>query len=158
MIEAVQHSRVLYGVAEDKDYKVHRCKVVRLEYKEGKEMDCEIQLIGKRATKHVGNMVIFKTRSEANEYAAHKIFAQLMDEVECKVVDAKHYVIEDKEGRQWRPVKDTEEILCLSWDNVRCLTFSNIKGMAWCPADWTPHYVIGCDKLTYKWTAPENTD
>lgn len=153
MIMAVQEGRVLYCVSK-KDYKVRRCKINYITFEHGKEsMDCEIQLVGKKQPKHVGKMTIFNTRKEAKEWASQQMFAQLMAEVECKVVDAKHYVIEDKEGRQWRPVKDTQEIMCLSWDGISCLTFNHLKGMAWCPADWTPAYMIG-QKLTYKWTAP----
>lgn len=155
LITAVQHGDVLYGVSK-KNYKVHRIKVTRIEYAEGKAMDCTIQILGKRAPKHVGELTICKTRKEAKEYATEKMFCHLIEEAGCKVVDLKHYVIEDKEGRQWKPIENMSDLMCLSWDCVHCFTVSSIKGMAWCPADWTPDYMVG-DKLTYKWN-PQKKD
>ena len=156
LIEAVQKGELLYGVAK-KNYKVHRCVVTRIEYKAGsKQMDTEIKLIGKRVPKHVGELTIFKTRREANEWATKQMFKHLMEEVECKVIYEDNFIIEDKEGKQWKPIQNMHDLMCLSWDCVKCFTVSSIKGMAWCPADWTPDYMVG-DKLTYKWN-PQKKD
>lgn len=153
LIKAVQNGTILYGVSK-KNYRIHRCKVTRLEFKEGHYMDSAIQLVGKRQPKHVGELVIFPTRKEAKEYATEQMFKAIVERAEMKVIDSKQYVIEDKEGRQWRAIASTSEFMCIAADGIRCLTIHGLN-LPFCPADWTTAWCPG-DEITYKWNAKKN--
>lgn len=150
MIKAVQTGKVLYGVSE-KDFKIRKCKINYIKFEDGKEsMDCSIQLIGKCQPKHVGKLTIFTTRKEAKEWATQQMFKVIVERHKCKVVDAKHYVIESEDGKQWRPVDNTQELLCISWDSLPVLRLKGFD-LPFCAADYTTKY-LPSDKLTYKWT------
>ena len=58
----------------------------------------------------------------------HKYFKQ-------KVVDAKNLIIE-YEGKRWRPVKNSVEMLCASFDNVPVLMLGRIT---WIDESWNPN-------------------
>ena len=53
----------------------------------------------------------------------------------AKVVDAKNLIIE-YEGKRWRPVKNSVEILCASFDNEQILMLGNIQ---WIGENWNPN-------------------
>ena len=72
--------------------------------------------------------------SKKNKVLTPEVIARFEKATGVKVVDAENLVIEH-EGKRWRPVKNSVEILCASFDNEPILLLGKTQ---WIGENWKP--------------------